>query len=235
MKAGASRWRGECIAPTVVQTIRVKGKHGWLSDCSSRSRRGILALKWMFLFRVTKQSKIILPNGEAVCCYDQVTAPGHTYHASGRVFKKQGRIPAHVRVLWGQHAHDRWVLVTNDLALSGWEYAQRMWIEQAFRDLKSHGWQLEQAVCDSPELMSRLWIFLMVAYAWMLLVGTAVLLSGGGLPKNAGPMAYMFGVGVSFEKGGRLSWPPLLPSEFTVSPSATTWRGDLGVRFGIFR
>jgi hypothetical protein len=58
--------------------------------------RGIMALKWTFLFRMTKQSKIILPGGEAVCFYDQVTAPGHTYHDSGRVFKKRGRIPVRV-------------------------------------------------------------------------------------------------------------------------------------------
>jgi hypothetical protein len=75
--------------------------------------RGIMALERTFLFRVTKQSKIIFPSGEAVCFYDQVTAPGHMYHASGRVFKKRGRIPAQVRVLWEHHAQDRWALVTN--------------------------------------------------------------------------------------------------------------------------
>jgi hypothetical protein len=99
---------------------------------------------------------ILLPNSEADCFYDQVTAPGHTYHASGRVFKKRGNIPVHVRVLWGTQAQDRWALVTNVPALSGWEYAQRMWIEQAFRALKSYGRQLEQAVCDTPERMTRL-------------------------------------------------------------------------------
>jgi hypothetical protein len=108
--------------------------------------RGSIALGWTFLFRVTKKSKIVLPSGEAVCFYDQVTAPGQTYRASGIVFKQRGRIPGHVRVLWGQRAQDRWALVTNDPTLTGWEYAQRMWIEEAFRDLKSHGWQLEQAV-----------------------------------------------------------------------------------------
>jgi hypothetical protein len=128
-----------------------------------------------FLFRVTKPSKIILPSGEAVCCYDQVTAPGQTYQASGRVFKKRGRIPAHVRVLWGKDAQDRWALVTNDPALSGWEYAQRMWVEQAFRDIKSHGWQVESACVSDLHCMARLWI---------LLVGTAVLLSSGGAAKK---------------------------------------------------
>jgi hypothetical protein len=49
-------------------------------------------------------------------------------------------------------------LHTNDPALTGWEYAQRMWIEAAFRDLKSHGWQVEQALCADPDRMARLWI-----------------------------------------------------------------------------
>jgi Transposase DDE domain len=136
--------------------------------------RGIMAMGWTFLFRVTKQSKIILPNGEAVTFYEQVTQAGQTYQASGLVFKKRGHIPAHVRVLWGEAAQDRWALVTNDPTLCGWEYAQRMWIEEAFRDLKSHGWQVERAALTDPECMARLWIILVVTYAWMLLLGAAV-------------------------------------------------------------
>jgi hypothetical protein len=147
---------------------------------SSALMRGIMALGWTFLFRVTKQSTIVLPDGQTVCFYDQVTAPGDHYRASGLVFKKRGRIPGHVRVLWGQHAQDRWALVTNDPTLTGWEYAQRMWIEEAFRDLKSHGWQVEHTFCDDPDRMARLWIILVVAYAWMLFLGAAVLQMGGG-------------------------------------------------------
>jgi hypothetical protein len=140
--------------------------------------RAIAQMGWTFLFRVTKQSKIILDQGEAVTFYDQVTQPGQTYQASGLVFKKRGRIPAHVRVLWGTHAQQRWSLVTNDPALTGWEYAQRMWIEEAFRDLKSHGWQLEATALTDPDRMNHLWIFLVVAYAWMLLLGAALLALG---------------------------------------------------------
>jgi hypothetical protein len=136
--------------------------------------RGIMALGWTFLFRVTKQSKIILENGEEVTFYQQVKQAGESYAASGLVFKKRGHIPAYVRVLWGQQTHDRWALVTNDPALTGWEYAQRMWIEEAFRDLKSHGWQVESAALTDPECMARLWILLVVAYTWMLLLGAVL-------------------------------------------------------------
>ncbi len=56
-------------------------------------------------------------------------------------------------------------MVTSDPYLTGWEYAQRMWIEEAFRDLKSHGWQVEDSDLTDPERMARLWIILVVAYA----------------------------------------------------------------------
>jgi hypothetical protein len=140
--------------------------------------RGIMALNWTFLFRVTRQSKVVLPNGSDVTFYDQVTQPGQIYHASGLVFKKRGRVPAHVRVSWGPDAQDRWALVTNDPTLTGWEYAQRMWIEKAFRDLKSHGWHVEDVSCTCPERLARLWIILVVAYTWMLFIGQALAAQG---------------------------------------------------------
>lgn len=136
--------------------------------------RGIMEMGWTFLFRVTKQSKLILPDGQQVTFYNQVSAPGESYQASGLVFKQRGRIPGHVRVLWGADTIERWALVTNDPALTGWEYAQRMWIEEAFRDLKSHGWQVEQALFTCPQRMERLWILLVVSYAWLLLWGNAL-------------------------------------------------------------
>jgi len=165
--------------PTGTQ-VRVLADRG--IGTSPLLMRGISAMGWTFLFRVTKQSKIVLPTGQAICFYDQVQAPGQTYTASGMVFKKRGHIPGHVRVLWGEHAQDRWALVTNDPTLTGWEYAQRMWVEEAFRDLKSHGWQVEQATCADPDRMARLWILLVVAYAWMLLLGAAIVALGNGLP-----------------------------------------------------
>ena len=154
--------------------------------------RGIATMGWTFLFRVTKQSKIILPDGEEVTFYDQATTPGCCYQASGIVFKKRGRIPGHVRVLWRAEAQERWALVTNDPTLTGWEYAQRMWIEEAFRDLKSHGWHVEQARFTCPERMARLWILLVVAYTWLLLWGQAVVgAQHGAAPKRLTDGSYV--------------------------------------------
>jgi hypothetical protein len=87
-----------------------------------------------------------------------------------------------VRVIWREGGQEPWALVTNDPLLTGWEYAERMWIEEAFRDLKSYGWDVEQASLDAPERMSRLWIILIVAYAWMLLWGAVLEAAGQTYP-----------------------------------------------------
>jgi len=140
--------------------------------------RGVMALGWRFLFRVTRQSKMVFNDGQEVTFYNQVTQPGQRYAATGKVFKKRGRIDAHVRVVWGEHAQAPWSLVTNDPSLSGYEYGQRMWIEELFRDLKSHGWDVENTTFTDPQRMAPLWIFLVVAYAWMLLWGAHQLAAG---------------------------------------------------------
>jgi DDE family transposase len=136
--------------------------------------RGIAAMGWTFLFRVTKQSKIVLADGREYTFYDQTQQPGDTWAASGIVFKQRGHIPAHVRVVWGEDAQEPWALVTNDPTLTGWEYAQRMWIELAFRDLKSHGWQWGRSGLTCPKRVDRLLILLVMAYTWMLIWGLAV-------------------------------------------------------------
>lgn len=164
------------------QPVRVLADRG--IGTSPTLMRGIIELEWTFLFRVTKRSKIILEDGQDVCFYEQVQQAGERYCASGLVFKRHGRVPAHVRVLWAEDATEPWALVTNDARLSGWEYAQRNWIEQAFRDLKSQGWQVEKVLVTCPHRLSQLWIILVVAYGWMLLWGISLQAAGLTLAKK---------------------------------------------------
>lgn len=151
---------------------------------SATLMRGVMALEWTFLFRVTKQSKVVLPDGQAITFHDQVRQPLDCYAISGLVFKKRGRLPAHVRVVWGERAKAPWALVTNDPDLSGWEYAERMWLEEAFRDLKSHGWQLEATCLTCPDRMARLWVLLVAAYAWLLVWGMTLAAGGKTIPQK---------------------------------------------------
>lgn len=125
---------------------------------------------WHYLFRVTRQSKIITEQGE-YRIYQQVQA-GQSWSASGLVFKKRGRIPAHARAVWSEGYAEPWALVTNDATLTGYEYAQRNWQEQSFRDLKSGGWHWADSAVRCPARMTRLLMLLVVAYAWVLGLGS---------------------------------------------------------------
>lgn len=132
--------------------------------------RNVNAMGWGYLFRITKQSKIITDNAEFTI-YEQVS-PGDTWRAEGLVFKKRGRIPAYARAIWSHEYDEPWALVTNDPILTGYEYAQRNWQEQSFRDLKSGGWQWTCTRLRCPERMTRFLMILVVAYAWVLGVGS---------------------------------------------------------------
>jgi len=132
--------------------------------------RNVAAMGWHYLFRVTKQSKIITADGDFTI-YEQVT-PGETWGADGLIFKQRGRIPAHARAIWSDGYDEPWALVTNDPTLTGYEYARRNWQEQSFRDLKSGGWQWSSSQIRCPERMARFLLILVVAYAWVLGVGS---------------------------------------------------------------
>jgi hypothetical protein len=128
------------------------------------------AMGWRYLFRITKQSKILSDQGEYTI-YQQVQ-PGQSWAASGLVFKQRGRIPAHARALWSDGYEEPWALVTNDPTLTGYEYAQRNWQEQSFRDLKSGGWQWASSRVRSPERMAHFIMILALAYGWILGLGS---------------------------------------------------------------
>jgi hypothetical protein len=153
-------------------TVRVLADRG--IGTSPRLMRGIMAMGWTFLFRVTKQSKIQDEDGDSYAFYDQVQQPGQSFTASGLVFKKRGHIPARAVVLWGCQARNPWALVTNDPTLTGWEYAHRAWIEPTFRDLKSHGWHWGQSGLDDPARVQMLLTLLAFAHALMVWLGYAL-------------------------------------------------------------
>lgn len=68
--------------------------------CSPELCMRVAQLGWKYLFRVTCQTKIVTEQGEDYTIAQQVQ-PGEIWAASGLIFKKRGRIPAHARALWG--------------------------------------------------------------------------------------------------------------------------------------
>jgi len=132
--------------------------------------RTVEQLGWHYLFRVTCQSKICTQTGDFTIA--QMVQPGEIWAAEGRIFKQRGQIPAQARAIWSDGYSEPWALVTNDPQLTGHEYARRNWQEQAFRDLKSGGWQWGDSRIRKPDHLERLLVILVVAYAWVLAIGS---------------------------------------------------------------
>ena len=143
--------------------------------CKQVNKRGLT-----YLFRITRQTKIINEAGE-LTIYDQAK-PGQSWSSSGKVFKKRGRIPAHVRAIWDKGCVEPWLLVTNDRNLSGREYGKRNWQEQTFRDLKSGGLNWPRSYLRCPQKMSSFLAILALAYAWMLSFGSQAVEQGRARP-----------------------------------------------------
>lgn len=127
-------------------------------------------LGWHYLFRVTAQTKLV-SELEKYTIYQQVHE-GETWQGAGLIFKKRGRIPAYALALWSVGYDEPWALVTNAGDATGYAYARRNWQEQSFRDLKSGGWQWDASHIREPEHMAKLMLLLVVAYAWLLGLGS---------------------------------------------------------------
>lgn len=132
--------------------------------------RAVNRLGWHYLLRVTCQSKICTDTGDYTIA--TMVQPGEVWSAEGRIFKKRGLIPAQARALWAVGYPEPWALVTNHPDLAGPEYACRNWQEQAFRDLKSGGWQWGDCRIRLPLHMDRLIALLALAYAWVIALGS---------------------------------------------------------------
>lgn len=139
--------------------------------------RAVEQLGWHYLFRVTCQTKLVLPDGGDVTIAQQVQ-PGEIWTGQGLVFKQRGRIPAYACAVWTAGYDQPWALVTNDERLTGHEYARRNWQEQGFRDLKSGGWHWHDSRIREPHHMARLLVLLALAYVWMVALGSVAVASG---------------------------------------------------------
>jgi hypothetical protein len=154
--------------PPLVQADRGLGT-------SPRLIKEIETMGWRYLFRVQSHTKLVTRRGTAIALDRLVHKPGQQWRGHGVVFKKRGRIPAFVHVLWMGRQSEPWCLVSNDPLIWGQTYAIRMWQEAGFRDLKSGGWHWDRSQVWKPIHAQRLLLILAVAYAWTLTQGIFVL------------------------------------------------------------
>lgn len=142
--------------------------------------RAVASLGWFYLFRVTSMTKVV--TDESDFTISKMVQEGQQWQADGAVFKQRGRLPAVAHAIWSAGYDQPWALVTNDPSLTGFEYANRNWQEQSFRDLKSAGWQWEASRISHADHMERLLVLLALAYAWCVALGSIAVDKGRGQP-----------------------------------------------------
>jgi len=138
---------------------------------SSKMMRAVSRLGLTLVFRV-KQSSVIGTRRGGKQRLSALAKPGEGWRGSGWLFNAaEDRIWMHVHILWEVGQAEPWCLVTNEKALRATGYAVRMWQEEAFRDLKSGGWQWQVSHIRQPQRAERLILVLALAYAWCLTQG----------------------------------------------------------------
>jgi hypothetical protein len=141
---------------------------------SSNLMRAMENLGIDYLFRVKKGSVFTSRRGKQQKLR-QLIKIGEEWTGSGWIFTKERKTKAIVHLIWEVGQKEPWCLVTNDKTIQGHAYAQRVWQEESFRDLKSGGWQWQCSLITKPDRAERLILVLALAYAWMLTQGTFVL------------------------------------------------------------
>jgi len=137
---------------------------------SSKLIRAVQALGWGYQFRVQGTVRFRTRTGKTIAL-NQLVKPGESWCGWGQVFKKAGWLACTVQVYWALEQSEPWCLVTNTRRPAR-DYAQRIWQEEYFRDLKSGGWQWQRSHVWQPAHAERLLLVLALAYAWVLTQGT---------------------------------------------------------------
>jgi hypothetical protein len=88
--------------------------------------------------------------------------------------------PVCLLVYWAVGEEEPWCLATNlpypDLALKA--YRRRMWIEEMFGDMKTHGFDLESTMLRHAERLSRLTLAVVLLLLWSVSTGTYTIHAG---------------------------------------------------------
>lgn len=158
--------RVQALLPPGVQVVLLADRAYDIPPLIDR----LTALGWGWILRVKARSTMRwrAGDGREQPLRDLVRAaldrPGRRMRATGQTFKKAGWRPVHVVGEWGHQYQEPLVVLTNLpprwTVLS--RYARRFWIEAAFRQDKSHGWDWGHSQIRDPQHQERL----LLALAW---------------------------------------------------------------------
>lgn len=138
---------------------------------SAAMLRVLKSLPVDFLVRVKQTARFTTRRGHSLLLRQLVKYDEYLC-LSGSLFAHEQAVKGWLCLIWEPGQKEAWCLFTNLRHAYGARYALRWWQEESFKDLKSGGWQWEQAAIHCPERMARLLLAMAIAYGWMLSLGT---------------------------------------------------------------
>jgi hypothetical protein len=137
-------------------------------------------LGWHFVQRLDQSTWVFPARGRAFKLKERGLRPGQ-FRSFGRVRITQQHFGG-VELIgyWACGEDEPWYLIS-DCTLDQQQvrvYRKRFWIEEMFRDFKSHGWDLERSGLLHPPRMQRLLLLIALAYVWLVNIGVQVVKRG---------------------------------------------------------
>lgn len=164
-----------CLPPGASVTLLADRGLAWPSLLDLCAELG-----WHYVLRLQGPTRL-RRDGLAECALADLTPrPGRSWAGAGEVFKKGGWRALNVVASWPDGADEPWLLVS-DLPPTPArlrDYAKRMWIEESFRDDKSHGFDWQKSLLRDPEHASRLLLALALAVRALFALGSRALRRG---------------------------------------------------------
>jgi hypothetical protein len=143
--------------------------------------RKLDAWHWFYVLRQKTSTHVWLNEKEGWQDFGSFVSKSGESHWLGAGYLAETEIyPVNLLVHWEKGEKEPWCLATNlpDRLMTLRYYKGRMWIEEMFGDLKSHGFDLESTMLHHVLRLSRLTLAVVLLYVWSVSTGTRVIHAG---------------------------------------------------------
>lgn len=135
---------------------------------------------WNYIIRQSGRL-LAAPAGESYQKLQELAPPeGQARHmGAARLTETYGH-RAYLATCWQEDHEDPWLLASNQPTSPKTFrlYGKRMWIDELYGDLKSHGFYLEDTRMRQPERLERLVLGVFWTYVWLISLGSYVVKRG---------------------------------------------------------
>lgn len=132
---------------------------------------------WEYALRQRGKLRFMLFRSTFSCRFDQLELePGDRYWLGRVDLTSSQAYVTNAVVYWAHTEPEPWFLATNLPSPHGaiMYYRRRMWIEEMFGDMKSHGFNLERTRFRHPERLSRITFIVCLLFLWLVSIGDYV-------------------------------------------------------------